>query len=149
MKPVVTWIVIADGDQARFYENKGPGQGLTHLKKLDMSQEPLKAQELTSDEAGRTHASSGDGRSAMEPTVDPVAKREDRFTRDLADYLSDRARNDDFDRLILAAAPRALGDLRSHFDKHITEKLTAEIDKDLVNTDEKDLPKHFDDVIAL
>ena len=37
MKKTVTWVLIADGAQARVLENTGPGKGLRQVEGLDFS----------------------------------------------------------------------------------------------------------------
>ena len=72
MKPVVTWVVVADGTQARVFENAGPGKGLHPVDGLRLEIEPLQASEIMADKPGRSFSSVGSGRSAMEYTSDPV-----------------------------------------------------------------------------
>ena len=55
MKAKVTWIVIADGNQAKVFEHDGPGKGLRALKDLQFEQEPLKASDIMSQETLRHH----------------------------------------------------------------------------------------------
>ena len=64
MKKTVTWILIADGTQARVVEHAGPGKGLTTVKGLDWSIPPLQPQDINADRPGRSHSSVGHGRSA-------------------------------------------------------------------------------------
>lgn len=149
MKPVRTWILLADGAQARVYENLGPGKGLQHVSGYDLSQERLQSQDIVTDRPGRSFSSSGPGRSAMEPPTDPAEKREDDFTRKLADILASAEQKKTFDRLIIIAAPTALGSLRAHLNSHVRTKVIAELPKDLTGVPEKDLGKHLDGVLAL
>ena len=67
MKKIITWILIADGTQARVLEHTGPGKGLVTIKGLDWSIPPLQTQDINADRPGRSHSSVGSGRSAMEP----------------------------------------------------------------------------------
>ena len=67
-----------------------------------------------------------------------------RFARDLADHLEKAANEHRFDRLVLVAAPRALGDLRGLLPKTVQGKVVAQIDKDLTNIPTRDLGKHLD-----
>ena len=52
MKKTVTWVLIADGAQARVLENTGPGKGLKQVEGLDWSIEPLQAQDIVTDRPG-------------------------------------------------------------------------------------------------
>lgn len=149
MKPVTTWIVIADGARAQVFENKGPGKGLAHLDKLAAFQKPLRAGDITSDRPGRAFSSAGHGRSAMEPSTDPVAQREAEFIAAFAKTLGQQAQAGNFDRLIIAAAPQALGDFRAALSSEVSAKITAELPKDLTKIPFAELPAHFAGVIAL
>ncbi len=64
MKKIVTWIVIADGDQAKIFEHDGPGKGLKLLPELKFEQSRLRAGEIMADKPGRSFASAGRGRAA-------------------------------------------------------------------------------------
>ena len=87
MKPIVTWIVVADGGRMRIFENDGPGKGLAQVKGLAVEDEHLTDQDIEADRPGRSFASVGHGRSAIEPHTDPVEFRETAFAGRIADLL--------------------------------------------------------------
>ncbi len=150
MKPIVTWIVIADGDQAKVFEHNGPGKGLKPLKDLQFEQEHLKAQEIMADKPGRGHSSASPGaRSSMEYSSDPVAVRERKFVERLAGVLHEQRAEGKFDRLVIAAAPTALGDIRPALSDQVKETILAEMPKDLTNIPMPKLVQHFDGLIAI
>ncbi|HVY50245.1 MAG TPA: host attachment protein, partial [Devosia sp.] len=111
MKPTRTWIVIADGDQAKIFENDGPGKGLKPISNLTLEQERLRAREIMADRPGRTGTAPG-AHAAIQYHSDPVDMRERRFVEHLADILDRKRMEGAFSRLVIAAAPAALGDLR-------------------------------------
>ena len=80
----------------------------------------------------------------MEPRTDPQRYAEYAFARDLSDHLEKAANEHRFDRLVLVAAPKALGDLRGLLPKPCTKRSWREIDKDLTNVPTRDLGKHLD-----
>ena len=150
MKAKVTWIVIADGNQAKIFEHDGPGKGLRALKELNFEQEPLKAQEIMADKPGRSFASAGPGaRSSMEYSSDPVAVRERRFVEHLAIVLAGKLAEGAFDRLIVAAAPTALGDLRPALSKPLREVIVLELPKDLTKLTTPDLEASLSQHLAI
>jgi len=149
MKPVVTWIVIADGTQARVFENSGPGKGLVAMDGLRLEEEALKTSEIMSDRQGRSFSSVGHGRSAIEPRTDPVEHRESEFARKVAAMLDEKHAEHAFKRLIIAAAPTALGDLRKALSPATRAAIMAELPKDLTNIPRNKLDEQFADVIAL
>ena len=77
--------------------------------------------------------------------TDPQRYAEYAFARDLSDHLEKAANEHRFDRLILVAAPKALGDLRELLPKTVHGKIVAEIDKDLTNVPTRELGKHLDE----
>jgi protein required for attachment to host cells len=150
MKPTITWIVIADGDQAKVFEHEGPGKGLKPIKDLQFEQEHLKAQEIMADKPGRAFSSAGPGaRSSMEYSSDPVAVRERRFVERLAEMLNEKQQQGKFDRLVIAAAPAALGDIRPALSDRVKGTILAEMPKDLTNVPMPKLAQHFEGLIAV
>lgn len=149
MKPTITWILLADGAQAKVFKHAGPGTGLTPISDLLFEEEPKKASEIMADKPGRSFSSNGDGRSAMEYSSDPVKVREARFVQSVVEALEARRQKGDFGRLIIAAAPTALGDLRSAMSDQLKATVVAELNKDLTNLPTSDLTKHFEDVLPV
>jgi len=149
MKKTVTWILIADGAQARVLENTGPGKGLQQVQGLDWTMTPLQAQDIQADKPGRSFSSNGSGRSAMEPKTDPVEHRETEFCKSLAATLDRKQQDGAFHRLIVVAAPIALGDIRKAISPNVKKTILAELDKDLTNLPTAQLANHLDGIIAV
>jgi protein required for attachment to host cells len=150
MKATRTWIVVADGDQAKIFEHDGPGKGLHPVKDLSLEQEHLRARDIMADKPGRAYSTAGPGnRSGVDYRSDPVEVRERRFVEKLADILDERQRDGAFDRLVIAAAPSALGDLRPALSDSVKGAILAELPKDLTNVPMPKLAEHLDGVIAV
>lgn len=147
MKKTVTWVLIADGAQARVLENTGPGKGLKQVEGLDWSIEPLQAQDLVTDRPGSKSGGGAHG-GGMTPRTDPVAHRETEFVKSVAATLDRHQQKGDFDRLVIAAAPIALGDLRKAITPGVQKTIVAELNKDLTNTPTAQLDKHLDGILA-
>lgn len=142
MKKTVTWVLIADGAQARVLEHTGPGKGLKQVEGLDWSMEALQAREIVSDRPG---SKSGGG---IVPKTDPVAYRETEFVKSVAATLGRHQQNGAFDRLVIAAAPIALGDLRKAISPAVQKTVVAELNKDLTNIPTAQLDKHFEEILV-
>ncbi|MCG6857200.1 MAG: host attachment protein [Salaquimonas sp.] len=142
-----TLIVIADGAHARFFIHGGPGKGLEALAKQEMKSDVPAGRDIMADRPGRSFSSVGDGRSAMEPKSDPRELIEREFARAVADKIGKLAGR--ADHLIIAAAPKTLGELRKAIGPGLEKRLTATLSKDLTKTPEKDLGKHFEGVLAV
>ena len=149
MKPVRTWIVIADGARARIVKNAGPGRGVETDPELVFRSEHHKLQEIMADKPGRGFDSVGKGRHAMAYGADAVREDERHFLQSLAARLEKEALADAFDRLILIAPPRALGDLRPFLSKPVRNRIYEEIAKDLTQLPNDRLANHLADTINL
>jgi protein required for attachment to host cells len=149
MKPIITWVVVADGAEARVLENRGPGKGLVPVKGLHFSQPRLRAQDIVTDRPGRSFSSVGHGRSAVEPHTDPVAYLEHGFAKRVAEALKAAHSEGAFDRLIIAAEPVSLGNLREVLCDAVDKTVMAELPKDLTKVPLADLPRHFEDILAV
>jgi protein required for attachment to host cells len=149
MKPTVSWIVIADGAQARILANSGPGKGLSPLPGGEKHQPSRPTREINADRPGRSHDRMGPGRHAMEPPSDPQRTEKRRFAEDLADHLNAAALKHKYDRLVLVAPAKTLGDLRQALSKEAAAKVEGELSKDLTSTSDQDLPGHLSAVIAV
>ena len=125
-----TWVVVADGGRALVMRNDGDATSprLTVLRKYGDHIPPTREQ--GSDKPGRTNASVGVNRSAMEQT-DWHRQAEDSLMREVASDLLADLRRQEFSKLILAAAPIALGTLRRAMSDELKAAILAEVDKDL------------------
>lgn len=149
MKPSVTWVLIADGAQARILEYTGPSKGLVQVEGLKFEDAHLRTGEIMSDKPGRSFSSAGYGRSAMEQRTDPRDYRETEFLRSVAEVINKKALENVFRKLVIAAPPQALGDLRKLLSPAATEKVSAEIPKDLTTVPILQLGKHFEGALGL
>jgi protein required for attachment to host cells len=149
MKPVRTWIVIADGARARIVKNNGAGRGVEADSKLVFRSEHRKLQEIMADRPGRAFDSVGKGRHAMAFGADAVREDERHFLQSLAQRLEKEALADAYDRLVLVAPPRALGDLRPFLSKLVKNRIHEEIAKDLTHLPNDRLADHLSDTIIL
>jgi len=149
VKPVRTWIVIADGARARIVKNTGPGRGVEADAELVFRSEHQKLQEIMADKPGRAFDSVGKGRHAMAYGSDAVREDERHFLQSLAERLEKEALADAYDRLILVAPPRALGDLRSFLSNPVKNRAHDEIAKDLTQLPNDRLANHLGKTINL
>ena len=149
MKPTRSWIVIADGAQARILENTGPGKGLIPLPAEDMHQTLRPSRDIDADRPGRTHDRMGPGRHAMEPPSDSHREEKRHFATELAGHLNAAVLKHSYDRLVLVAPAKTLGDLRQALSKEAAAKVDGELSKDLIKIPDQELAQHLGTVIAL
>lgn len=149
-KKVITWVLVADGAHARVLANDGPERGLTRSPGYEVSAPHPPAREIVSDREGRNAnrmAGGGGGRHALTPKTEPQRHAAQEFARTVARFLDEAAAKKSYQRLVLVAPPRMLGDLRSALPAHALATVTGEIDKDLVHLDDAAVAKHLAEVV--
>ncbi len=149
MKRIITWILVADGSQARLFCNDGPGRGVAPLFDDLLTGCNLPGREIMSDRPGPAFDSMGQGRHAKEPRTDPREVEKRRFAHAPAAMQEDGLNQGGFDCLVLVAPPRALGQLRDELSKSARDKVSAELTKDLTQTPLHELPEHLGRIMVV
>lgn len=125
-----TFVVVADGQKMLLLRNEGdeehPKLEVVRLRENDNPP----TREQGSDAPGRSFSTAGTARSGYQET-DFHQMEEDRFAIETAEILNKQALANRFDRLIVVAPPRTLGELRKHYHKEVEARLVGEIAKDL------------------
>lgn len=130
-----TWVATFDGSEARVYgfDREGrlhelPGERMTgaHGPHAGEGRATLQAEY-------------GGGEDAQGKPQDPENVTEDDFVELFARRLEDLAGKGEFEHLVVAAAPKALGHFRKSVGRELREKIRVELDKDYVHTPIKDL----------
>ncbi|MBW4706291.1 host attachment protein [Roseobacter sp. YSTF-M11] len=145
MKPVVTWIVLANAREARVVAHHGPGKGLVELPEQRWRAE--KAPQPR-DRAGVGHSIAGPGIAAVEQS-DAQLHIDTRFAQDIVRRLGRSLDAKHFERLVLVAGPHMLGLLRAHLTDRLRDVITGEIVKDLSTQPMDVLEARLGDVIAV
>jgi protein required for attachment to host cells len=128
--PHNSFVLVADGRKMLFFRNEGDADFPSlEVVRVEVQENP-KDSDQKSDAPGRTFSSAGSSRSAYQET-DFHALEEDRFAAAAAELLNRRALAGQFEKLFVVAPPRTLGELRKHYHKEVTNRLLAEIPKDL------------------
>jgi protein required for attachment to host cells len=148
IKPIRTWVVIADAARARVFETRGRGTGLTAIDGLALEADLPPNRELGTDRPGRSFESVGGTRHAMEGS-NPNRELKRQFARRIVDAVEARQATKSFDRLVLVAPPVTMGDLRAALPARVKAVVAAEVVADLTNTPMRDLPAHLAEHIAL
>lgn len=153
--PHNTLVAVADGRKLLFLRNEGDAvQPVLRTVTVEVKQNP-KDSDQKRDQSGQSSSTqSGDGAPAVARNGSMHARgggaqfapsrgtmgetdfhqlEEDRFAADTAEMLKKRAMNGDFEQLIVVAPARTLGELRKHYHKEVTDRLSAELAKDLTN----------------
>lgn len=132
-----TWIVVADGSHARFFEPSEDRRALRPSEQSEMTAAEARrpVRDLVTDKPGRGFASAGsDARHAFEPAHDIHKMQKHDFTARLAEVLDKRCGEGLFERLVLVAPPRSLGELRLLLSDRVKKTVSHEVAKDLTSS---------------
>ncbi len=143
MKRKITWVLIANGGEARIVETEGRGGEVRDVDGMQFENATPPARDIMADKPGRAFDSAGQGRHAMEYTSDPAEQSELDFARQLSEVLETAFRNKRFDELSIVAAPAMLAKLRQALAPQVGATLRAEIDKDYTKVSKIDLPDYL------
>jgi protein required for attachment to host cells len=156
--PHNAFVLVADGRKMLFFRNEGdadyPNLKVEHAEEhpnpADRDQKTDAAGAASSTQTGASAPAvarqGGNGgpngggggsqfaesRGSMGET-DYHQQEEDRFAADTADLLKRRALAREYDKLIVVAPPKMLGELRKHYHKEVQSRLAGELAKDLTN----------------
>ncbi len=145
MKPVITWILIADAQKGKVVSNLGPSKGLEKAPELNWFPDP--AADYT-EKPGVGHSIAGPASNQVSETnIKRVAQ--DQFAKKITGELEKRLELGLFDRLVVAAPPAMLGDLRKAVSPKLSDVIVAEVSKDLSNVPFEKLAPHFEGHLAL
>jgi protein required for attachment to host cells len=125
-------LLVGDGQKALFLRNKGNARHVDLVVERILARDNPPTREQGSDRPGRSSASLGAGRSAMEE-ADWHHLAKERFAGELADALYLHAHANLFDKLVIIAPPKILGNLRKAFHPEVAERVAAEIPKELTS----------------
>ena len=137
-----TWIAVADGASAQFYE--------LHEGEADRSLEPAAetmiaglhrhAGDLKSDKPGRVFAGArSPRRTAVEPHHDYHKLEKHDFVHAVAAFLDRAYDAHKFERLVLVVPDRSLGEFRSELSGKVKTVVWREIPKDVTKLGPQDL----------
>lgn len=144
-----TWILVADGARGRIFYNEGWQSDLVPVIEDESVAATVPSRDLGTERPGRAQDSTGAGRHAMEPRVDWHQFEKTRFAQKMAALLNKGRIDGAYDRLVLVAPPRTLGDLRAALDKPTQAIIAAELAKDLTGTPLHALPARLEKIMPV
>ncbi len=125
------WFLLADGRRARVFVEERRGAALHAPSEWDMEisdEEKYQPQ----DRPARGFASVGSARHAIDRGATLHEQEESNFLKRLADRVGEAAKRNEFEHLVIAAPPRALGALRTLLPETARARIRAETPKDLL-----------------
>lgn len=134
------WVLVGDGRRALFFQNHGDAE-LLDLRVIEtrIDENPATREQGT-DKPGRSFASKGGVRSAVED-ADWHELEEERFARAMAGRINQAAESGELNAIAIVAPPRALGEIRKELSTKAQGKVVGELAKDLTRHPLKDIEK--------
>lgn len=130
--PHDAWVLVADGEKALFLRNVTDGEDPYLQVVSKQEQENPKDIDQSANRPGRMPDTGVGQRSALDDT-DWHELAKERFADDLAELLYRRAHRGDFDRIVLVAPPKTLGELRKKLHGEVERRVIGEVPKTLTN----------------
>jgi protein required for attachment to host cells len=135
-------VVVGDGEKALFLRNDGDEAfpNLTVIREVEHENPPTREQ--GTDRPGRYEDSPRGQRGQRGPEVQHVSGyaetdwhriEKERFAKELADRLYRAAHAGAYDKLIIAAPPVVLGEMRKQLHKEVEQRLVLDLPKELTN----------------
>lgn len=150
MKPIKTLVLLADDAEARLFESHGPGKGLTEIEDLAVSMLGEKAGSGYADRTGRNSAAPG---MAQHGVADQAEAEDDQsrraFVKAVLAETEGRFADGGFERFVLAAAPRTLGELREQMPAVLKKALVLDLAKDYLKLTPAEVVEHLAGEITL
>lgn len=117
-----TWILVGDGSHARLFHAGDPAQPWKLVQKIDREHSREKTDTAGSHEDGGEHG----------------------FARQLVATLETGRQQHSFERLVLVASPKFLGQLRGELPPSLAACVVKSFDSDYTNMSDAELVKHVD-----
>lgn len=140
MIPHNAYVLVCDGRKALFLRNEGDTKFPNLKTEQVYENDNPPTREQGTDKPGRSYASVGARRSAMEE-ADIHEIEEQRFAKSLAAKLEVLVREKNIVALVIAAPPRTLAELRKSLNGEVKKRLIAEVDKDLAHQPVNEIEK--------
>lgn len=130
--PHDAWVLIADGEKALFLKNVTDAENpnLDVIRKE--AQDNPKDIDQSANRPGRMHDNGPGHKSAVDDT-DWHELAKERFADEMAEILYGQAHKGRFDKIVLVAPPKTLGELRQKLHKEVADRVIGEIPKTLTN----------------
>jgi protein required for attachment to host cells len=126
-KPI-TWICVADAGHARIKQWAAPAADLASVTTIRHDG----AYEHGRHEGpGKTQESATTARHSFTDAEGPIRREKREFARAVAAYLNAGAKRRAYQRLVLAAPPRFLGEIRAALADAAQKRVVGELPKDL------------------
>jgi len=146
---MATWILISDVARAKLFRAERANAPWSLVEEFEHPEGHQPSREISPSSApGRIQKSPGGRgpRTSMEPHTTPKDVEAGRFAHHLVDRLEQAALKNEFEKLVLVAPPRFLGQLNAVLGRHTASRLQTTVDKDLAMLSDHELRERLIDV---
>ena len=135
-----TWVLIANGSEARLFEKKYDPKLLSLIKEFNHTESRDKGLDLASDRPGHFNGEiSKAAHGSFTEATSPKEFEVERFAKILVDEL-DAARNENrYTKLIIVSSPHFHGLLNGHMNEHVAKMVDKHIEKDYTDLKAEEL----------
>ena len=138
-----TWVLVAESSRAKLYAADSNLAPLSELEDLVHPAGRMHEGDLVADRAGNDGGSVGQGRHVMDDRTSAREQEKIEFARQIAERLDAACSHGSFQRLVLIAPPGFLGLLRDKLSKNVMERVSKQIDKNLVQKPAEVVREHI------
>jgi protein required for attachment to host cells len=143
-KMPITWFCAADAGTARIKRWTSRTAPLANVATLNHP--PYERGRY--EEPGKSQESATTARHAFQDAEGPVRREKREFANIVADYLNEGAKRGAYERLVVAAPPKFLGDLRAALSEKARQRLAGEIGKDLTKASDAELTERMAEAMS-
>ena len=126
-------VLVTDGRKSLFLRNHGDEKQIDLRTEAHDERADRKDSEIKTDAPGTIGQSAGYSERVAYEEADFHQQEEDRWVKDAADELRDRALRNDFDALAIIAPPKALGVLRKELHKEVERRVVVTLNKEMTD----------------
>jgi len=138
-----TWVLVADSSRARIFGADSATSSITEMKDLMHPEARQHEQKLTSDLPGSQAGGSTGSHHSVGNETEPKKHEALNFVSEITGHLEDAINKQEFEELIIIAAPSFLGLLRENLPADISRHITMELDKNLVKQSADEILQHL------
>lgn len=126
-----TWILVADESRARLFSAAEHDGVMDELGAIAHAEGRMHDREFTRDSGNATHARTGQGSHGIEPRTSEHDKHTIEFAHALAELLEDGRNEHAYDKIVIAATPHLLGELRMAISDEVSKLLVDSVAKNM------------------
>ena len=143
-KHPTVWIVVADGEHARFVA-PAPKRAFHTQRAFESASAHKKSSDLGTDRPTRSTESATGTSHAITPKHDLHDMEKQKFAHQVAHEINLASAQRAFDEVVLVAPAHTLKEIRDKLDTTTAAKLVGTLQKDLIRVPDHELAPHLDE----